>query len=106
MKGLPDDVAVAAFQVSQYLDNLGVLVARGLLSAELAAGFLGDSILRMWRMLAPFIVRERELRTPPHYQHYFEHLAATVQRVDPTRARAKLRTYAGSAPAAQPADRQ
>ena len=105
MRGLPDDVAVAASQVSQYLDNLGVLVARGLLAAELAAGFLGDSILRMWRMLAPFILRERELRTPPHYQHYFEHLAATVQQINPTRARAKLRTLAGTVPEAEPADR-
>ena len=51
MKGLPDDVAVAAFQVSQYLDNLGVLVARGLLSAELAAGFLGERD-RTWRSRA------------------------------------------------------
>ena len=51
MRGLPDDVAAAAFQVGQYLDNLGVLVARGLLAPELAAGFLGDSALRMWRVL-------------------------------------------------------
>ena len=69
--------------MSQYLDNLGVLVAHGLLSPELAAGFLGDSALRMWRVLSPFIVRERELRTPPHYQHYFEHLAVTVRRSTP-----------------------
>ncbi len=105
MRGLPDDVAVAAFQVGQYLDNLGVLVARGLLAPELAAGFLGDSALRMWRVLSPFIVRERELRTPPHYQHYFEHLAATVQQIDPTRARSKLRTFVGTTPAIEHADR-
>jgi hypothetical protein len=102
MRGLPDDVAVAAFQVSQYLDNLGVLVARGLLAPDLAAGFLGDSVLRMWGVLAPFIVRERELRTPPHYQHYFEHLTATVQRVDPTRARSKLLSLTGTTPAREP----
>jgi hypothetical protein len=105
MRGLPDDVSVAAFQMSQYLDNLGVLVAHGLLSPELAAGFLGDSALRMWRVLSPFIVRERELRTPPHYQHYFEHLAVTVQQVDPTRARSKLRTFAGTTPATEHANR-
>ena len=104
MHGLPDDVAAAAAQVSQYLDNLGVLVARGLLDPGLAAGFLGDSILRMWRDLSPFIVRERELRTPRHYQQYFEHLAVTVQQVGPARARAKLRTFAGTASAAEPAD--
>ena len=103
--GCPNDVAIAAIQVSLYLDNVGVLVARGLLAPELAAGFLGDSVLRMWRVLSPFIVRERELRTPPHYQHYFEHLAATVQQVDPTRARSKLRTFADTTPAIEHADR-
>ena len=41
MRGLPDDVAIAAVQVGLYLDNVGVLVARGLLAPELAAGFLG-----------------------------------------------------------------
>jgi hypothetical protein len=58
----------------------------------------------MWGVLAPFIVRERELRTPPHYQHYFEHLAATVQQVDPTRARSKLRSLTGTTPAIEPED--
>ena len=68
-------------------------------------GSSGNSALRMWRVLSPFIVRERELRTPPHYQHYFEHLAVTVQQVDPTRARSKLRTFAGTTPAIEHADR-
>ena len=63
MRGLPDEVARAALRVSHYLDNLGVLVANGLLEPELAAGFLGDSALRLWRDLYPFITRERELRT-------------------------------------------
>jgi predicted nucleic acid-binding protein len=47
MRGLPDNVAAAASLVSQYLDNLGVLVAHGLVDPELTAGFLGDSLLRI-----------------------------------------------------------
>ena len=106
MRGLPTvSLAAAAFQVGQYLDNLGVLVARGLLAPELAAGFLGDGALRMWHVLSPFIVRERELRTPPHYQHYFRRLAVTVQQIDPTRARSRLRTFAETTPAMEHADR-
>ena len=58
----------------------------------------------MWRDLSPFIVRERELRTPRHYQQYFEHLAVTVRQVGPARARAKLRTFAGTTSPAEPAD--
>jgi hypothetical protein len=42
-RGLPDDVAQAAPKVSHFLDNLGVLVANGLLDPRLPAGFLGDS---------------------------------------------------------------
>jgi hypothetical protein len=91
IRALPDEVAQAALKVSHYLDNLGVLVAHGLLDPKLAAGFLGDSTLGLWRELSPFIRRERELRSPAAYQQYFEHLAATLEEVQPSRARANLR---------------
>ena len=61
-------------------------------------------VLRLWRDLSPFIQRERELRSPPEYQQYFEHLAVTVQQVEPARARAKLRTFGGSEPSVESAD--
>ncbi len=93
IQGLPDEVASAAIKVGNYLDNLGVLIARRLLDPEVAAGFLGDSALRLWRELSPFIQRERELRSPAAYQEYFEHLAVTLEEVQPTRARAKLRKW-------------
>lgn len=95
MKGLPEDVAVAAAQVSHYLDNLGLLVARGLVDPQIAAGFLGENILRTWQDLSPFIFRERELRSQPNYQPYFEHLVATVEELEPIRAHANLRRFLG-----------
>ncbi len=93
IRDLPDDVAQAALKISHYLDNLGVLVAHNLLRPELAAGFLGDSTLRLWRQLEPFIVRERVLRTPNAYLQYFEHLATTLHEVQPVRVRADLKTW-------------
>jgi len=93
IRDLPDDVAQAALKVSHYLDNLGVLVAHDLLRPELAAGFLGDSTLRLWRQLEPFIVRERALRKPNAYLQYFEHLATTLHEVQPERARADLKRW-------------
>jgi len=93
IRDLPDDVAQAALKVSHYLDNLGVLVAHGLLQPELAAGFLGDSTLRLWQQLEPFIVRERALRSPNAYLQYFEHLAATLHEVQPMRVRAGLKSW-------------
>ncbi len=93
IRGLPDDVAQASLKVSHFLDNLGVLVANDLLDPKLAAGFLGDSTLRQWLLLQPFVERERELRSPNAYLQYFEHLAATMRDVEPTQVRASLQKW-------------
>jgi hypothetical protein len=78
MQGLPDRVRPAAFRVSHYLDNVGVLVAHRLIDPEIAGSFLGASALQLWEELKEFIRRERVLRSYPDYQMHFEHLAATV----------------------------
>lgn len=98
IRNLPDDVAQAALKVSHYLDNLGVLIAHGLLKPELAAGFLGDSTVRLWRQLEPFVIQERALRSPNAYLQYFEHLATTLHDVQPTRVRAGLRSWTDRRP--------
>lgn len=78
MSGLPDGINQAAFRVSHYLDNVGVLVAHKLIAPEIAVSFLGASALNLWRALEPFIRRERVLRSYDDYQMHFEHLAAAV----------------------------
>lgn len=78
MRGLPDGVRQAAFRVSHYLDNVGVLVAHKLIDPEIAVSFLGASALNLWQELKEFIRRERVLRSYADYQMHFEHLAATV----------------------------
>lgn len=93
IRDLPDDVAQAALRVSHYLDNLGVLVAHELLDPRLAAGFLGDSTLRLWSQLEPFIAQERTLRSPKAYLQYFEHLAVTLHQVQPIRVREGLEAW-------------
>jgi hypothetical protein len=93
IRGLPDDVAQAALKVSHYLDNLGVQVAYGLIDAKVVAGFLGDSTLRLWGELRPFVVQERTFRSPGAYLQYFEHLAATLKEIQPTTVRAGLRKW-------------
>jgi hypothetical protein len=96
IRGLPDDVAQAALKVSHYLDNLGVLVAYELVEPDFAAGFLGDSALRMWGKLSPFIINERALRSPGAHLQYFEHLVATFEEAPPSRARRKLKRSAAA----------
>jgi len=93
IRGMPDDLARAALRVSHYLDNLGVLVAHRLIDPRLAAGFLGDSTLRLWKDLAPFIYSEREFRNPNAYLQYFEHLACTLREVQPMRVREELSVW-------------
>jgi hypothetical protein len=78
MSGLPARIKDAAFRVSHYLDNVGVLVAHKLIDPEIAGSFLGASALSLWHELAPFIRRERVLRSYDDYQMHFEHLVATV----------------------------
>lgn len=78
MQGLPGNIRHPAFRVSHYLDNVGVLVAHGLIDPEIAGSFLGASSLQLWEALKEFIRRERVLRSYPDYQMHFEHLAATV----------------------------
>jgi hypothetical protein len=92
---LPDDVAQAALRISHYLDNLGVQVAQNLIAPELVAGFLGDSTLRLWAQLRPFILSERRRRHPQAYLQYFEHLAETLRTVSPIEMRAHLRKWEG-----------
>ncbi|MFI4989402.1 MAG: hypothetical protein ACHQHO_00610 [Solirubrobacterales bacterium] len=95
ISNLPDDVAQAVLRVSHYLDNLGVQVAQHLIAPELVAGFLGDSTLRLWSQLEPFIVSERRRRHPQAYLQYFEHLAETLRTLNPAEMRTHLSKWEG-----------
>lgn len=71
-----------AIEVSHNMDNLGMLVAHKLAKIDIVAGGAGDTVIRMWQVLGPFIEREREIRSergdatdPIGYQAYFEYLA-------------------------------
>ena len=71
MRGLPDDVAVAAFQsASTWTTSVsGSHAGSSPLSWPPGSWETAACGCGVWRVLSPFIVRERELRTPPHYQH-------------------------------------
>jgi hypothetical protein len=77
---LPGEVRDAAERVSFYLDNIGVLIAHKLVHPKLVAGFLGVSSLNIWRVLYPFVERERTRRDTV-YLNYFEHLAAEMEKI-------------------------
>jgi hypothetical protein len=60
--------------VSNFLDNVGTLVAQRLLRPEPAAAFLGGSARAMWSKLAPYVYDERHKIGRETYQRHFEDL--------------------------------
>ena len=63
-----------ARSMSHWYDNVGLLVAHGMVSPEYVAGFLGHSAIDSWNLLERFIKREQEVRPAGDYQDYFEYL--------------------------------
>jgi len=91
MNQLPRDV----IDLAHLLDNIGMLVAEDLVSAELVAGYMGNSVIALWDKLGPSIEADRKRRRDAGesdaYQEYFEYLARRMEEVDPTKVRAKLK---------------
>ncbi|MFH0521819.1 hypothetical protein ACHBTE_32155 [Streptomyces sp. M41] len=69
-------------RVGFFYDDLGKLVAHGVVDEKLIIGAYGRSLLRAWTILAPFIYFERQehQRMP---MRYFEDLAYRVSRTSP-----------------------
>jgi hypothetical protein len=86
---LPDEPREHAFTVCHYLDHLGFLVDHRIVDQEGVAGLLGESVLRAWEVLAPYIRSERDARGTD-YAAYFEDLAERIRRLDPASKRKQL----------------
>lgn len=86
---LPPDALVHVRTISHFYDNLGLLVANGIIDQKLVLSFMGGSILSTWTVLEPFIRRERELRQGD-YQEFFEHLAALAKKTSPDTIRRNM----------------
>jgi hypothetical protein len=88
---LPDATRWRVLIVCHYLDQLGLLVDQGLVRPEAVAGFMGESVLRNWRALEPYIETERALRNED-YAKYFESLVVRVLQIGPKTARNRLQS--------------
>src|SRR5581483_12281856 len=86
---LPDMPREHAFTVCHYLDHLGFLVDHGIIDQEGVAGLLGESVLRAWEVLGPYIRSERDARGTD-YAAYFEDLAERIRRLDLPSMRTQL----------------
>jgi hypothetical protein len=88
---LPEEVQRPTIYVIHYYDNLGAMVAHGLISADVVLSVYGESVDRCWRLVEPYIKQERDIRGDPEYQILFEHIASLAERNQGREARRRLR---------------
>jgi hypothetical protein len=87
---LSDEARAHLAPVSGYFNNMGVLVANGVVDAQLVQSFMGASILGSWWRVAPYAEVERRRRDDPNFALFFEHLAALCLRTPPAELNRRL----------------
>lgn len=73
--GLPEPARTHAWTIGMFFDDLGKLVAHGIIDQSLVVGSFGMGIVRMWDALAPYVYQQRRAHDD-HFWIYFEDLAA------------------------------
>ncbi|MFF5303503.1 hypothetical protein ACFY5F_29520 [Streptomyces sp. NPDC013161] len=75
---LPEDARGHIRRVGLFYDDIGKLVAHGVVDESLILGAYGGAVPRMWELVAPYVLTERQkYGTTP--MAYFEDLAARAQ---------------------------
>ncbi|MBT0995470.1 hypothetical protein KIN34_14380 [Cellulomonas sp. DKR-3] len=88
---LRDAERARAVQVMSFFNYIGALVANGSVSLTLVSSLMGGSIENAWRATGPYIYADRERRNGDDvYYAYFEHLAAEISNIGPTKLHARL----------------
>jgi hypothetical protein len=97
LDALPDDKRNLVSHMAWFYDNLGALVAHGVIDIAPVSGYLGQSVLVYWERLQPLIEAEREKRRgsydPDRWQIYFENLYHVIRGLSPEKARSAQRMW-------------
>lgn len=97
MDGLPEDKKGLVRDLAWYYDNLGALVAHGVIDIAPVSGYLGQSVLLNWEIMQPLIQAERKKRQdsydPERWQIYFENLYHLIREQPPEKARSGQRMW-------------
>jgi hypothetical protein len=89
-RGLPEQARTHANTIGLFYDDLGKLVAHGMIGQDLVIGSYGTNIVRLWDALAPYVYIERR-QQGLHFWIYFEDLAVRTDARHPKAVYADLR---------------
>lgn len=88
-RGLSPAARAHTSTIGLFYDDLGKLVAHGMIDEDLVIGSYGMQITRLWDALAPYVYVERRVHELDFWI-YFEDLATRVAAFPPGRVYAKL----------------
>jgi hypothetical protein len=89
-RGLPMTSRTHVNTIGLFYDDLGKLVAHGMIDERIVIGSYGTMITLVWDALAPYVYAEREAHGL-YFWIYFEDLAVRVAATHPKTVYAKLR---------------
>jgi hypothetical protein len=91
LPGLPEEKQELIRDLVYFYDNLGALVAHGIVDIAPISGYLGGSVVMVWEKVRPLVEAERNRRSnseiPARWQMYFENLYCLVLENPPEEAR-------------------
>jgi hypothetical protein len=90
VSGLPERARARVQKVGFFYDNLGVLVAYGVIPEGLAIGGFGVGMREAWEVLRPYLRREAVIRNLD-YMVYFEDLVCRLAETTPEQVYRDLR---------------
>ncbi|MEU1519946.1 hypothetical protein ABZ490_48885 [Streptomyces sp. NPDC005811] len=62
LEGLPEEGRDLVRELAWYYDNLGALVAHGVVDIDPVSGYLGGSVISVWEHMEPLVRAERARR--------------------------------------------
>jgi hypothetical protein len=97
LDGLPERGQDLLRDLGWFYDNLGALVAHGVVDLDAVSGYLGGSVVASWNAVRAVVLAERAKRQgfddPDRWQIYFENLYELVQQLPPERARSSQKLW-------------
>ncbi|WP_037624143.1 DUF4760 domain-containing protein [Streptomyces aureus] len=99
LDGVPGAHRELVRELAWFYDNLGALVAHGVVDIEPVSGYLGGSVISVWEGMRPMVEAERAKRAgnampdPNRWQEYFENLYHLVREIPADQARAKTELW-------------